>query len=50
VSTHLLFNLQLVHDRRQLGQNLVRFLVVFKLRGDEVGEVAEGFGSVKDLG
>jgi hypothetical protein len=50
VSTHLLFDLQLVHNGRQLGQNLVRFFVVFELRGDEVGEVTEGFGGVKDLG
>lgn len=49
VSTHLLFDLQLVDDRRQLRQNLVGLLVVFELGGDEVGEVAEGFGGVEDL-
>ena len=49
VSTHLLFDLQLVHDGSQLGQNLVGFLVVFELGGDEVGEVAEGLGGVEDL-
>ena len=49
VSTHLLFDLQLVHDGRQLGQNLVRLLVVLELGGDEVGEVAQGLGGVEDL-
>lgn len=49
MSTHLLFDLQLVHDGSQLGQNLVGFLVVFELGSDEVGEVAEGLGGVEDL-
>jgi hypothetical protein len=50
MSTHLLFDLQLVHDGRQLRQDLVRLLVVFELGGDEVGEVAERLGGVEDLG
>lgn len=49
MSTHLLFDLQLVHDGRQLRQNLVCLLVVFELGGNEVGEVAEGLGCVKYL-
>lgn len=50
MSTHLLFDLQLVYDGSQLGQNLVGFLVILELGGDEVGEVAEGLGGVEDLG
>jgi hypothetical protein len=49
MSTHLLFHLQLVHDGRQLRQNLVCLLMVFELGGDEVGEVAEGLGGIEDL-
>jgi len=49
VFTHLLLDLQLVHDRGQLRQDLVCLLVVFELCGDEVGEVAEGLGGVEDL-
>ena len=49
MSTHLLFDLQLVHNRGKLRQNLVSLLVVFELGGDEVGEVAEGLGGVEDL-
>lgn len=49
VSTHLLFNLELIDDRRQFRQNLVCLLVVFELGGDEVGEIAEGLGCVEDL-
>jgi hypothetical protein len=49
VSTHLLFCLQLVHNRGQFRQDLVRLLVVFELGGDEVGEVAEGLGGIEDL-
>jgi hypothetical protein len=50
MSTHLLFDLQLVHDGRQLRQDLVRLLMVFELGGDEVSEVAERLGGVEDLG
>jgi hypothetical protein len=49
VATHLLLNLQLVDDGRQLGKDLVRLLVVLELCGDEVGEVAERLGGVEDL-
>ena len=49
MSTHLLFNLQLIDDRRQLGEDFVCLLMVFELSGDEIGEIAEGFGGVKDL-
>lgn len=50
MATHLLLDLQLVHNGRQLGKDLVCALVVFELRGDEVREVAERLGGVEDLG
>lgn len=49
MSTHLLFDLQLIDNRGQLRQDLVCLLVVFKLGGDKVGEVAEGLGCVEYL-
>ena len=49
VATHLLLNLQLIYDGRQLRQNLVSLLVELELRGDEVREVAERLGGVEDL-
>ena len=49
VSTHLLFDLQLLDDGCQLGQNLVCLLVVLELGGDELSEVAEGLRCVEDL-
>ena len=49
VSTHLLFDLQLLDDGCQLGQNLVCLLVVLELGGDEFSEVAERLGGVENL-
>jgi hypothetical protein len=49
VTTHLLLNLQLVDDRRQLRENLVSLLMVLELCGNEVREVAERLGGVEDL-
>jgi len=49
VATHLLLDLQLVHDGGQFRQDLVGFFVVLELRGDQVREVAEGLGGVEDL-
>lgn len=49
MATHLLFDLQLVHDGRELRKNLVGLLVVLELGGDEVGEVAQRLGGVEDL-
>lgn len=49
MSTHLLFNLQLLDNGSQLGQDVVCLLVVFELGGDKFGEVAERLGGVEDL-
>lgn len=49
MSTHLLLDLQLIDDRRQLRKDLVGLLVVFELGSDELGKVAEGLRCVKDL-
>ena len=50
MSTHLMFDLQLVHYRRQLRQDLVCLFMVLELGGDEIGKIAEGLRSVKNLG
>ena len=44
-----LFHLQSIHNRCQLAQDLVCFLVEFQLSGDEIGEVAERFRGIEDL-
>jgi hypothetical protein len=49
VATHLLLNLQLIDNGRQLGENLVCLLMVLELCGDEIRKIAERFGGVKDL-
>lgn len=49
VATHLLLNLKLVHDGRELGEDLVCLLVVLELGGNEFGKVAERLGGVEDL-
>jgi hypothetical protein len=48
-AAYLLLNLELVYDRCQLRQDLVCLLVKFELCSNELGEVAEGFRSIKDL-
>lgn len=49
MSTHLLFDLKLINDGSQLGQNLIGLLVVFELGGNEIGKVTKGLGGVEDL-
>jgi hypothetical protein len=49
MSTHLLFDLELIHDWCKFRQNLVRLLVVFELGSDKIGEVTKGLGGIKDL-
>lgn len=48
-ATNLLLDLQAVHDRGKLAQDLVGLLVILNLGSDEIGEVAEGLRGVKDL-
>lgn len=49
-SLYLLLDLQSVNDWGKLAKDLVCFLVELELSGDEIGEVAEGFWGIKDLG
>jgi hypothetical protein len=49
MSTDLLLDLKLIYDRSELREDLIGLLVVLELGGDQVREVAEGFGSVEDL-
>lgn len=47
--TYFLLGLQALDDGGELLKDLIGLLVVFNLSGDELGEVAQGFGRVKDL-
>lgn len=46
---YLLLDLERVHSGSELTQNLVGFLVELQLGGDQIGQVAQGFGGIKDL-
>lgn len=47
--TYLLLDLQCIHSRGELAQNLVGLLVELELGGDQIGQVAQGLGGIKDL-
>lgn len=47
--TCLLFDLQPIDDGRKIAQNLVGLLVELHLRGDQLSQVAQRLGAVKDL-
>lgn len=49
MATHLLLDLELINDGRQLRQDLVSLLVVLELRGDKVRKVTERLRGIKDL-
>lgn len=49
MTTHLLFDLELVNYWRQLRQNLVRLLMVLELGSNQVSQVAQWLGSIKNL-
>jgi hypothetical protein len=49
MATHLLLDLKPVHDRSELAQDLIRFLVVFQLGRDQVRQIAERLRCIKDL-
>jgi hypothetical protein len=49
MATYFLLYLQLINYWGELRQNLICLLVVFELRCNQVREVAEGFGGVKNL-
>jgi transcriptional regulator of aromatic amino acid metabolism len=49
MATYFLLNLQLINNRGELRQNLVCLLVVLELCCNQVREVAEGLGGVKNL-
>jgi hypothetical protein len=47
--TYFLLGLQALDDRGELLENLVGLLVVFNLSSDELGQIAQRLGGVKDL-
>ena len=48
-AANLLLNLEAINNWRKLAKNLVCLLVEFELGGNQVGEVSEGLGGIKDL-
>lgn len=46
---YLLLDLQRIHSRGELAQDLVGFLVELELSGNQIGQVAQGLGGIKDL-
>lgn len=49
VVTYLLLNLQSIHSRSKLAQNLVGLLVELQLGGNKVGQITQGLGGIKNL-
>lgn len=49
IVTYLLLDLQRIHSRGELAQDLVGLLVELELGGDQIGQVAQGLGGIKDL-
>lgn len=49
IVTDLLLDLQCIHSRGKLAQNLVGLLVELELSSDEIGQIAQGLGGIKDL-
>lgn len=47
--TYFLLDLQSIYSRGKLAKNLIRLLVELKLSGDQIGQVAQGLGGIKDL-
>lgn len=46
---YLLLDLKRVHSGSELTQNLIGLLVELQLGGDQIGQVAQGLGGIKDL-
>lgn len=46
---YLLLNLQSIHSGGKLAEDFVGLLVELQLGGDQIGQVAKGFGGIKDL-
>lgn len=49
MKAYLLLDLQRIHSRSKLAEDLIRLLVELKLSGDQIGQVAQGLGGIKDL-
>jgi hypothetical protein len=49
VGTYLLLDLQSIHSGGELAEDLVGLLVELQLGSDQIGQVAQGLGGIKDL-
>jgi hypothetical protein len=48
--THLLLDLEPIHDGSQLAQDFICLLVVLELSSDQVGQISEWLRRIEDLG
>jgi hypothetical protein len=49
MTTHLLFNLKIIHDWGKFAENFIGLLVEFQLRGDQVGKVSKWLRGIENL-
>lgn len=47
--TYLLLDLQSIHSRGKLAENFVGLLVELQLGGNQICQIAQGLGGIKDL-
>lgn len=49
MGTYLLLDLQRINGRCKLAKDLIGLLVELKLSSDQIGQVAQRLGGIKDL-
>jgi hypothetical protein len=49
LGTYLLFDLQRINGRGKLAEDLIRLLVELKLSSDQISQVAQRLGGIKNL-
>ena len=49
MTTHLLFNLQIVHNWSKFAKDLVRLLMILQLRSNQIGKIPKWFWRIKNL-
>jgi hypothetical protein len=49
LKAYLLLDLERIHGGSEFTKNLVGLLVELQLGGDQIGQVAQGLGGIKDL-
>jgi hypothetical protein len=49
MTTHLLFNLKVVHDWSKFAENLICLLVEFQLCSNQIGKIPERLWCIENL-